>query len=110
MVRNSGGLAVALDRGVLNISLILPNVKKLSIDDGFQAMYHFIQHMFLDITDGIKAYEIVGFYCPGDYDLSIDGIKFDGIVQRRVKHAAAIQIYIDIEGNSYERSILVRKL
>ena len=109
MVRNSGGLAVALDRGVLNISLILPNVKKLSIDDGFQAMYHFIQHMFQDITDGIKAYEIVGSYCPGDYDLSIDGIKFAGISQRRVKDAAAIQIYLDIEGNSYERAKLVRK-
>src|SRR5690625_4763964 len=109
MVRNSGGLAVALDRGVLNISLILPNVKKLSIDDGFQAMYHFIQHMFQDITDGIKAYEIVGSYCPGDYDLSIDGIKFAGISLRRVKDAAAIQIYLDIEGNSYDRARLVLK-
>src|SRR5699024_11867832 len=31
IVRNSVGLAVALDRGVLNMALILPNIKKLSI-------------------------------------------------------------------------------
>lgn len=109
IVRNSGGLAVALDRGVLNLSIILPKVRKVSIDDGFQAMYRFIQHMFRDVTQEIKAYEIEGSYCPGDYDLSIDGIKFAGISQRRVKDAAAIQIYLDIEGNSYKRAETVRK-
>src|SRR5699024_401737 len=109
IVRNSGGLAVALDRGVLNLSIILPDVKQVSIDDGFSAMYQMIRHMFLDLTDEIKAYEIVGSYCPGDYDLSIDGIKFAGISQRRVKDAAAIQIYLDIEGNSFERASLVKQ-
>lgn len=109
IVRNSGGLAVALDRGVLNLSIILPDVKRVSIDDGFTAMFHFIRRMFQDLTDDIKAYEIVGSYCPGDYDLSINGIKFAGISQRRVKDAAAIQIYLDIEGNSYERASLVRE-
>lgn len=108
IVRNSGGLAVALDRGVLNLSIILPDVKKVSIDDGFKAMFQFVRHMFADLTKEIEAYEIVGSYCPGDYDLSIDGIKFAGISQRRVRNAAAIQIYLDIEGNSYERASLVR--
>lgn len=109
IVRNSGGLAVALDRGVLNISIILPNVKEVSIDDGFKAMFHFVRQMFSDLTKDIKAYEIVGSYCPGDYDLSIDGIKFAGISQRRVRDAAAIQIYLDVEGDSYERASLVRQ-
>lgn len=108
IIRNSGGLAVALDRGVLNLSLVLPEVKNLSIHDGYEAMLSFIQHMFRDLTNDIKAYEIVGSYCPGDYDLSIDGIKFAGISQRRIKDGAAIQIYMDIEGNSYERANLVR--
>lgn len=108
IIRNSGGLAVALDRGVLNLSLVLPDVRKLSIDDGFEAMLNFIKHMFRDLTDDIQAYEIVGSYCPGDYDLSIDGVKFAGISQRRVKDGAAIQIYLDVDGNSYERAETVR--
>lgn len=109
IVRNSGGLAVALDRGVLNISLILPNAKHTSIHDGYDLMYNFIQHIFKKYTSSIKAYEIVGSYCPGDYDLSIDGIKFAGISQRRVRNGVAVQIYIDIEGKSNSRAEIIKQ-
>lgn len=109
VIRNSGGLAVLLDRGVLNVSFILPNDKKLSIHEGYDIMYEFIQQLFSPYTNSIKAYEIVGSYCPGDYDLSIDGIKFAGISQRRVRQGVAVQIYLDVEGSSYERASFVRR-
>lgn len=109
VVRNSGGLAVALDGGVLNISLVLPGVKHISIYDCYEAMVSFVQFMLRDLTDEIEAYEIVGSYCPGDYDLSINGKKFAGISQRRIKDGAAIQIYLDVEGNSQERAQLIRQ-
>ncbi|HLR52927.1 MAG TPA: lipoate--protein ligase family protein [Candidatus Avamphibacillus sp.] len=109
MVRNSGGLAVALDEGVLNLSLILPDVKHLSIHDCYEAMVNFVQYMLKDLTNEIKAFEIVGSYCPGDYDLSISNKKFAGISQRRIKDGAAIQIYLDVRGNSNERAALIRK-
>lgn len=108
IVRNSGGLAVALDHGVLNMSLILPGVKHISIHDCYEAMFSFIKYTLRDLTNDIKAYEIVGSYCPGDYDLSIDGVKFAGISQRRIRNGAAIQIYMDIEGDSMGRAKLVR--
>lgn len=110
VIRNSGGLAVALDKGVVNLSFILPNKGDLSIHDGYDIMLHFIQQMFRDYTTNIQAYEIVGSYCPGDYDLSIDGIKFAGISQRRVRDGVAVQIYLDVEGNSRERASVVQKL
>ncbi|WP_099159357.1 lipoate--protein ligase family protein [Virgibacillus ndiopensis] len=109
VVRNSGGLAVALDNGVLNISLVLPGVKHLSIHTCYEAMVSFVQYMLRDLTDKIEAYEIVGSYCPGDYDLSIGGRKFAGISQRRVKDGAAIQIYLDVEGNGRERAEMIRQ-
>ncbi|WP_010096037.1 lipoate--protein ligase family protein [Ornithinibacillus scapharcae] len=109
VVRNSGGLAVALDKGVLNLSLVIPGVKELSIHDCYEAMVSFIQYMLRDITHDIKAYEIVESYCPGDYDLSIHGKKFAGISQRRVRDGAAIQIYLDLEGSSHERAALIRQ-
>lgn len=108
VVRNSGGLAVALDKGVLNMSLVLPGVKHISIHDCYEAMFSFVKYMLRDLTDDIKAYEIVGSYCPGDYDLSINGVKFAGISQRRIRDGAAIQIYLDVEGNSQGRAMLVR--
>lgn len=109
VIRNSGGLAVALDNGVLNLSLILPNIKNLSIHDGYEAMLGFVQYLLRDLTEAIQAYEIIGSYCPGDYDLSIDGIKFAGISQRRIKDGAAIQIYIDVDGKSQERAHLIQE-
>ncbi|GGA63921.1 lipoate--protein ligase family protein [Ornithinibacillus halotolerans] len=108
VVRNSGGLAVALDEGVLNLSLVIPGVKHLSIHECYEAMVSFIQYMLKDITSDIQAYEIVESYCPGDYDLSINGKKFAGISQRRVREGAAIQIYLDITGDSYERASIIR--
>ncbi|MBY7144771.1 lipoate--protein ligase family protein [Virgibacillus sp. NKC19-3] len=108
IVRNSGGLAVALDSGVLNLSLILPGVRHISIYDCYEAMVSFVKYMLRDVTNEIEAYEITGSYCPGDYDLSIHGKKFAGISQRRIKDGAAIQIYLDVEGNSFERAALIR--
>lgn len=109
IVRNSGGLAVALDTGVLNMSFILPNMKQLSIDVAYDMMYKFIQQMFQDYTTKIRAYEIVGSYCPGDYDLSVNGQKFAGISQRRVRDGVAVQVYIDVVGNSFERAKHIQK-
>ncbi len=109
VIRSSGGLAVLLDRGVLNMSLIIPNEGELSIHDGYDMMYHFIGQLFEDDSTNIQAYEIKGSYCPGDYDLSIDGIKFAGISQRRVRQGVAVQIYLDISGSSFERASLVKE-
>lgn len=109
IIRNSGGLAVALDKGVLNISLIFPNERTTSIHSSYDLMLNFITDIFKPYTNAVRAYEIVGSYCPGDYDLSIDGIKFAGISQRRVKNGISVQIYIDICGDSSLRAKLVQQ-
>ncbi|QTN00912.1 octanoyltransferase [Sediminibacillus dalangtanensis] len=109
VVRNSGGLAVVLDAGVLNLSFILPDAKEIGIHEGYQFMVTFIQDLFRNLTTEIKAFEIKGSYCPGDYDLSIDGRKFAGISQRRVKNGSAVQIYLCVEGSGRERAELIRQ-
>ncbi|WP_214802804.1 biotin/lipoate A/B protein ligase family protein [Exiguobacterium sp. ERU656] len=108
VVRNSGGLAVVLDAGVLNISLVLPERGGIDIDSGYEAMLALVQHMFRDETDAIVAGEVVGSYCPGSYDLSIFGKKFAGISQRRVRGGVAVQIYLCVNGSGSKRAALVR--
>jgi len=109
IVRNSGGLAVVLDEGVLNISILFPEVeRKLQINDGYETMYALIQDMFKDVTNGIEAKEIVGSYCPGDYDLSIDGKKFAGISQRRIRKGVAVQIYLCINESGAKRASIIK--
>ena len=109
IVRNSGGLAVVLDEGILNISLILSEQQeKMSIDAGYEYMLSFIKMLFPEAAEKIEAYEIIGSYCPGTYDLSIDGKKFAGISQRRIRQGVAVQIYVCIEGSGAERAALIR--
>ncbi|GGM32909.1 octanoyl-[GcvH]:protein N-octanoyltransferase [Paraliobacillus quinghaiensis] len=108
IVRNSGGLAVVLDKGVLNISLLLSGGNSLGIHQGYEVMVAFIQDLLADYTTEVKAFEVEGSYCPGDYDLSIDGKKFAGISQRRVRDGIAVQIYLSIEGDGQAHARLIR--
>lgn len=109
IVRNSGGLAVVLDEGVLNLSIILSEQQeKISINTGYDIMVEFIRHIFPEIAEQIEVYEIVGSYCPGSYDLSVGGKKFAGISQRRIRQGVAVQIYLCIEGSGGERAALIR--
>lgn len=109
IVRNSGGLAVVLDRGVLNISVILSEQPgAIHINTGYEVMFDLIKLLFPEAADKMEAYEIVGSYCPGSYDLSIDGKKFAGISQRRLRQGVAVQIYLCIEGSGRERAELIR--
>lgn len=109
VVRNSGGLAVVLDDGVLNLSLILPETQgKITIDEGYETMTAFVQEMLKNYNQSIDAREIVGSYCPGRYDLSVDGKKFAGISQRRLRHGVAVQIYLSADGSGARRAELVR--
>ncbi|MGM0125079.1 octanoyl-[GcvH]:protein N-octanoyltransferase [Enterococcus sp. AZ194] len=110
LVRNSGGLGVISDAGVLNVSLILPisvNGQKTSIDEGYEAMLTLVRSAFS--SDAIEAYEITDSYCPGTYDLSIGGKKFAGIAQRRVKNGLAIMMYLSIEGDQLARGSVVQR-
>ncbi|MCT6903896.1 MAG: lipoate--protein ligase family protein, partial [Lactobacillus sp.] len=109
IVRNSGGLAVVLDEGILNISIVLSEQKEsLSINDGYDVMVDLVKGLFPEVAEKIEAYEIVGSYCPGSYDLSIDGKKFAGISQRRLRQGVAVQTYLCIEGSGSQRAALIR--
>lgn len=110
IVRNSGGLAVVLDEGVLNISLIFEDEKKgIDIDRGYEAMTELVRRMLRPHHAEIEAYEIKGSYCPGSYDLSIGGRKFAGISQRRLRGGTAVQIYLCADKSGSERADLIRR-
>ncbi|MFC4619918.1 biotin/lipoate A/B protein ligase family protein [Camelliibacillus cellulosilyticus] len=109
IVRNSGGLAVVLDDGVLNLSLLFPeNNHRISIDDGFEAMVALVEKALRPYRLNIVAGEIEGSYCPGRYDLSVGGKKFAGISQRRLRHGIAVQVYLCVTGSGGKRAELIR--
>ncbi|OZM56726.1 octanoyltransferase [Lottiidibacillus patelloidae] len=110
IVRNSGGLAVVLDEGVLNISLVVPDTEQgIDIDRGYDAMFQLIKESLKQYNLTIEAREIMGSYCPGSYDLSVGGKKFAGISQRRLRNGVAVQIYLCITGSGSERAKLIQQ-
>lgn len=109
IARNSGGLAVVLDEGVYNLSLIFPEDKGLSIDRGYEQMVTLVQELFPEAGSAIEDGEIATSYCPGRYDLSIGGQKFAGISQRRIRGGIAVQIYLAISGSGAGRAELIRE-
>ncbi|CAM3000951.1 lipoate--protein ligase [Staphylococcus argensis] len=109
IVRNSGGLGVVLDQGVLNISLIFKGKTETTIDEAFTVMYLLVSKMFEDEDVEIETREITHSYCPGKFDLSINGQKFAGISQRRVRGGIAVQVYLCVEGSGSERAAMMRE-
>ncbi|KYK52980.1 lipoate--protein ligase family protein [Lactiplantibacillus plantarum] len=108
MLRNSGGLAVIADPGVLNVSLFLPATReRYSITAAYQLMVDYVQAVWpqLNITTG----EITRSYCPGDYDLSIAGRKIAGMSQRRTAEALVIMLYVSVDGDQMARSQLIQR-
>lgn len=108
-VRNSGGAAVPLDPGVINLSLILPNPgRNMEFHQDFELMYRLIQGSLHQLGSLVQKGEIAGSYCPGDFDLSVSGQKFCGIAQRRQTKAFAVQAFLVVEGKGEHRAKLVR--
>ncbi|MBM7662408.1 octanoyl-[GcvH]:protein N-octanoyltransferase [Bacillus mesophilus] len=110
IVRNSGGLAVVLDQEVLNLSLIFPDYEKgIDINRGYDTMVDLITNVLSDYDTSFEAGEIVGSYCPGSYDLSINGKKFAGISQRRLRGGIAVQIYLCVAESGSQRAEIIKQ-
>lgn len=110
MVRNSGGAAVPLDPGVVNVTLMQASVPgRLGMNDDFRLMADVLADALAPFGVAFDAGEVAGSYCPGDFDLSVGGRKFCGLAQRRQLRAYAVQAFVNAEGDSRERAALVRE-
>ncbi|MCD9022114.1 lipoate--protein ligase family protein [Cohnella silvisoli] len=111
LVRHSGGAAVPLDAGVINLSLIMPMSEKYAFGfrNDFERMYALISGAAASAYGyTVSKGEVQGSYCPGEYDLHIDGLKFCGIAQRRQVRAMIIQAFVIVEGSAPARAERVR--
>ncbi|KRF18500.1 biotin/lipoate A/B protein ligase family protein [Paenibacillus sp. Soil787] len=108
-VRNSGGAAVPLDLGVVNVSLLLPKrAGDMEHRKDFDLMVALIRDVMSTITNRIDQGEVMGSFCPGEFDLSVGGRKFCGIAQRRQQHALSVQAFIIVEGLGEAKASLAR--
>ncbi|MFD0673272.1 biotin/lipoate A/B protein ligase family protein [Cohnella sp. GCM10027633] len=110
IVRGSGGAAVPLDAGVVNVSLVMPLAGAFAFGfrDDFARMADLIKRAMAGYGLTVRHGEVEGSYCPGDYDLHIDGFKFCGIAQRRQVKAMIVSAFVNVAGSGDARAAQVR--
>lgn len=108
-LRPHGGLAVVEDPGILNVAFVTDSRSvKLSIDEAFGFALYLIQLSLEDFGLQLEAYEITDSYCPGKYDVVINGLKVGGIAQRRYRDAVTTAAYIGVDGDQQARGQLIQ--
>lgn len=108
-VRDSGGLAVVLDKGILNLSLLFPNTdSSLHIGNGFERMAEFIQTVLTHYGVQADIGKVDGSYCPGSFDMSISGRKIAGISGRVTSVTKIVRAYICVEGSGAGRAQVIK--
>jgi octanoyl-[GcvH]:protein N-octanoyltransferase len=109
LARQSGGAFVPLDSGVLNLSFVfqVPDAT-FNIDNDFLWMAHFFVSIFKSWVPSpmIKIAEVPYSYCPGRFDISIEGRKVCGISQRRYARSVVLQAFVNILDDNQERARL----
>lgn len=109
-LRPHGGLGVVEDSGILNFGLVTDNrIINLSIEEAYQVIIDLVQDSLKKFSLQVNAYEIEDSYCPGKYDIVIDGKKVGGIAQRRFKNAVTTAAYIGVSGDQEQRGILMKE-
>lgn len=101
-IRNSGGRSVANDLGVLNFSLIQKS--NMNLNEVYQMFCKFLINALKPLNLNIRVGEVSGAYCPGAYDISIDGKKIAGTAQRRIKDNVLVGAYLGVNGDQNRRS------
>jgi octanoyl-[GcvH]:protein N-octanoyltransferase len=71
----------------------------LTPEPHFERMAALIRAVLGTTGQRVQTGEVEGAYCPGSYDLSIDGLKFCGIAQRRLSRAVIVQAFVLTEGS-----------
>ena len=100
VLRSSGGSAMPQGPGIVNISMIFPHDRSMSID----AVFQMLTDPLIDFCDylGFSASvgAVPGSFCDGSYNLVVNQQKLAGTAQRRKKHAvlahAALQVELDL--------------
>lgn len=109
-VRPHGGLAVVNDQGVVNISFITDMTQQfISIDDAYEQCYSLLKTIFAPYDLSLSYGEITRSYCPGSYDLILNGQKVGGTAQRRFKNGLATAAYLSLNGDQVKRASILRQ-
>ena len=106
-IRGAGGRSVANDEGILNFSLQF----KTDMDSHEQYVFFhkFMQDALAPLNIKLDLGIIEGAYCPGIYDISINGRKVSGTASRAVRGNALVGGFLAVTGDQKRRSEVISR-
>lgn len=107
-VRKQGGLAIVSDNDNLNISFIFKTSDFHELHKPYKCVATYIAHAVRKMGLNVEIKNIHNSYCPGDYDLSVNGIKFAGIAQYRNKETIIVSVSLFVSGDQKRRSEIIK--
>jgi len=110
LVRKSGGLAVVCDSGILNLSILFSKETHdiCDLNETYTFGVELIRYLLKDLNLDIDEGEISHSYCPGKYDLSVNGKKFSGMAQYRTKNTIMLMVTLCINGDQQKRCQMIK--
>lgn len=94
VARPSGGLAVGLTDGVLNLTLGWPAAMAPSLEDAFAELSGCIRRLLEQFGLRAEEGEVRGGFCPGSTDLAVGGRKIAGLAQRRRRQSVFAHAFL----------------
>ncbi len=107
-VRKQGGLAIVSDKDNLNISFIFKTSDFHDLHKPYQCVANAIASALKELDLHVDIKSIDDSYCPGDYDLSVNGLKFAGIAQYRNKEVIVVSVSLFVSGDQAKRSETIK--
>ncbi len=110
VIRPHGGLAVVNDPGIINFAIVTDMTdEKIAIDQAYEYITNLVQEILSPYGLKVDHYEVPQSYCPGKYDLVVNGQKIGGTAQRRFKDGLTTAAYLSLNGDQRKRAELIRQ-
>ncbi len=110
LIRKAGGLAVVCDDGILNLSILYSKHHPLigGLNESYEFGVDLVKHLLHELHVPIESGEVKDSYCPGKYDLSVNGKKIAGMAQYRSKDTIMLMVTVCVSGQQKGRCELIK--
>lgn len=104
-IRGAGGRSVVNDEGILNFSILFKS--DMTSQEQYEFFHKFMQDALAPLGLKFDLGLVEGAYCPGTYDISINGKKVSGTSSRAVQGNGLVGCFLSVNGDQYKRSKVI---
>jgi lipoate-protein ligase A len=94
VLRRSGGGACPVDLGTVQVATVEPALRGTTMDTKYDALTSIVQSSLHSIGIVARTGPVADAYCPGAYDLAVEGKKIAGVSQHWFRNQRGIRCIV----------------